>query len=126
MRPSGNNCVKREFAGRDLEAFWRNNYWRFGIGDSFWENCYFEKNTNYSLVVSLFQRFLKKQFDQIGFESQVVHLAFRNLDPQVLFVSRRPKLQLRNEWLMVGITQTLNHEFLKNGQVTCVNARSCV
>ena len=72
-----------------------------------------KKTKKYSLVVSLFQRFLKKQFDQIGFESQVVHLAFRNIDPQVLFVSRSPKLQLRNEWLMVGITQTLNHEFPK-------------
>ena len=96
-----------------------------GLDINFGKIVILKKHTNYSVVVSLFQRFLKKQFDQIGFESQVVHLAFRNLDPQVLFLRRRPKLQLRNEWLMVGSIQTLNHEFLKNGQVTCVNARTC-
>ena len=35
----------------------RNNYWRFGIGDSFWENAYFKKKSSFWLSVLILWAF---------------------------------------------------------------------
>ena len=70
-----------------------------------------QNKSKYSCVQIIFEHSLEKHFDRIRFESQVVRLAFRNLHPHVSVVRCHSKLQLRNAWLMVEITQTLNHEF---------------
>ena len=82
------------------------------------------KNVVSGRVFSFFERLLELHLDKIGFESQIMHLACRSLKSQKSSAIFCPKLQLYNESLMVGLINTLKHEFLKNGQAQCVNAAS--
>ena len=82
-----------------------------GLDIHFGEIVILNIKQNYNCVQIIFEHSLEKHFDRIIFESQVVRLAFRNLHPHVSVVRCHSKLQLRNAWLMVEITQTLNHEF---------------
>ena len=88
------------------------------IGDSaleihFGKTLISKENVVAGLVLSFFERLLELHLDKIGFESQIMHLACRSLKSQKSAAIFCPKPQVYNESLMVGLINTLKHEFLK-------------